>query len=465
MSENDLPEGWADVAVDEVCRSVTDGDHQAPPKADSGVPFITISALNDGQLRLDKATRFVPPSYYHALKPERRADLGDVLYSVTGSIGIPALVDTSDAFVFQRHIAILKPASAKIDNIFLRYRLEAEDIKNQGKEVATGTAQLTIPLSGLRAFRFGLPPLPEQRRIVEKVEALLAEVSHAKGHLERVRTILKRFRQSVLAAACSGKLTEEWRERHQFTSDEWPTMKLTDLCSAVVDCPHSTPKWSDKGRMCLRTTNFQAQGLDLNEVRYVSDDTYRERIARLEPVPGDIVYSREGGILGIACLIPAGLQACLGQRMMLMRPDRKLILPQFLTYVLNAPATLAVVKELTGGTAAPHLNVADIKAFDIPTPPLDEQREALRRIDSLTVLSSEIETRLRTATVQVDRLPQAILSKAFSGELVPTEAELARAEGHDYEPASELLKRIKNQGDATSKAKQPKRGRSKTVLS
>jgi type I restriction enzyme, S subunit len=168
--------------------------------------------------------------------------------------------------------------------------------------------------------------------------------------------------------------------------------------------------------------------LDLSEMRYVSEQTYRERIERLRPKAGDILYSREGGILGIACAVPAGIDLCLGQRMMLFRTSRECD-GAFLMNWLNSPSILRRVADLTGGSASPHLNVGHIKQFPIPQPPLEEQREIVRRTQELFLLADRLEARYAKAKAQVDKLTQSILAKALRGELVPTEAELARREG------------------------------------
>ena len=215
------------------------------------------------------------------------------------------------------------------------------------------------------------------------------------------------------------------------------------VCEVIVDCPHSTPKWTEKGEICLRTTNFRPGILDLSEIRFVSEKTYSERVARLEPAVDDVLYSREGGILGIACLFPSNLTACLGQRMMLMRTNRSIIFPVLIMHILNSSFTSAYVRELTTGSASPHLNVGDIKRFAIPVPPMPEQQEILRRVDVLFKLADAIETRVAAASLRAEKLTQAVLAKAFRGELVPTEAEIARREGRKYEPASVLLERIK----------------------
>jgi len=207
--------------------------------------------------------------------------------------------------------------------------------------------------------------------------------------------------------------------------------------------------------------------LDLTEVRFVSPQTYAERIARLKPQPGDVVYSREGGILGIACIIPHGLKACLGQRMMLMRAVADVCLPGFLTCMLNSPLIVGIVRDRTGGTASPHLNVGDIKAFPIPLPPISEQREIASRIERLFALAHCVDQRLQSATLRTERIAQSILARAFHGELVPTEAELARREGRDYEPASVLRERIRAQRETVArsakKTGRPQSGRKKVA--
>jgi type I restriction enzyme, S subunit len=201
--------GWKSQALANVCNSITDGDHQAPPQADSGVPFITISAMNDGRLRLDKASRFVPQSYFDSLKPTRRPARGDLLFSVTGSIGIPAQVDTDEPFTFQRHIAILKPNKSLILSSFIALALGNEAMRTQVMEVATGTAQLTIPLSGIRAFVVNLPPIDEQTEVVRRVEALFALADRIEARCTAARAQAQRLTPLVLAKAFRGELVAQ----------------------------------------------------------------------------------------------------------------------------------------------------------------------------------------------------------------------------------------------------------------
>ncbi len=200
---------WATVSVKEICLSVSDGDHQAPPQATSGIPFITISAFNTGHLELHKASRFVPKEYFGSLSSIRRPARGDVLYSVTGSIGIAALVDVDAEFTFQRHVAILKPDHSRVSSAYLLHLLSSEMIKEQAQLIATGTAQLTIPLNGLRAFVINLPSPNEQTEIVRRVEILFAFADRLEARLATARRQVGQLTSALLAKAFRGELVAQ----------------------------------------------------------------------------------------------------------------------------------------------------------------------------------------------------------------------------------------------------------------
>ena len=165
----DIPESWEWVRLGEISLSVADGDHQAPPKASDGIPFLVISNVSGGRLDFSN-TRFVPKEYFDKLSSERIAELNDILFTVTGSYGIPILVETNRQFCFQRHIALIK--SIMITE-YLLWALNSPLIKQYCDNVATGTAQKTVGLTSLKNMIIPLPPLAEQHRIVAKLEEML----------------------------------------------------------------------------------------------------------------------------------------------------------------------------------------------------------------------------------------------------------------------------------------------------
>ena len=202
-------EEWQDVELKSVCKSITDGDHQAPPQVKEGIPFLVISNVSKGFFDFESITRFVPRSYFESLKDTRIPKKGDVLYTVTGSFGIPILVDFEGEFCFQRHIAILKPDNSKIISSFLQIVLSSTKIMEQARDVATGTAQLTVPLSGVRNFIASIPQLVEQQEIVRRVETLFAKADQIEAGYQKLKAKVDQLPQSLLAKAFRGELVPQ----------------------------------------------------------------------------------------------------------------------------------------------------------------------------------------------------------------------------------------------------------------
>ena len=186
----DVQPNWPMKMLSEVCEHITDGDHQPPPKSDEGVPFVTITNINAGnELTFDK-TFFVPESYYQKLSLIKRPQRGDVLYTVTGSFGIPVLINFDQRFCFQRHIALLRPSTQIIPE-FLYSLLASASVAQQAEKAATGVAQKTIALGALRNFIVPVPPIEIQRAIVAEIEAEQALVNANKQLISRFEAKIK----------------------------------------------------------------------------------------------------------------------------------------------------------------------------------------------------------------------------------------------------------------------------------
>jgi type I restriction enzyme, S subunit len=203
----ELPDKWGWISLFSICTSITDGDHQAPPKSNEGVPFLVISNISNGKLDFGN-TRYVPENYYQSIQEHRKVRRGDLLYSVVGSYGIPILVDTEEKFCFQRHIALLKPSSWIISK-YLLYALKSDFVFRQATEVATGTAQLTVTLSGLRKIKLPLISLSEQKEIVCRIEALFKAADRIEQQYQEAKPYLAQLDQSILAKAFRGELVPQ----------------------------------------------------------------------------------------------------------------------------------------------------------------------------------------------------------------------------------------------------------------
>ncbi len=196
-----------EVPLSELATDVTDGDHLPPPKAPSGVPFITISDIAKHAREINFTDTFtVPVEYFRNLKPNKKPKLGDVLYTVTGAtLGIPVLVKEQRDFCFQRHIGLIRP-KPDTDSTWLSYALLSPQVFRQATLGSTGTAQKTVSLSVLRGLKVPKIGLADQRRIAAQLDALVAKTQRLESIYRQKLTALDNLKKSLLHQAFSGQL-------------------------------------------------------------------------------------------------------------------------------------------------------------------------------------------------------------------------------------------------------------------
>lgn len=194
-------------------------------------------------------------------------------------------------------------------------------------------------------------------------------------------------------------------------SKKFKTVELKDLCSHIVDCPHSTPKYIDpvEGYACIRSSDLQNGFLDFSMTKFIDQKQYMERIKRCKPLAGDIIYCREGARFGTAGYIPEGVDVCLGQRTMLFRADPKKATPECLWGIIVSNGISYQASQLVGGAASPHVNVKDIKKYKAFCPPLEIQKK-YSRVFKHTI---DIMQRVRLGLVEMDNQFNALTQRYF----------------------------------------------------
>ena len=359
---------------------------QSDSPADGFLPYVDIEAFETGKIKqYTDGTKCTP------------CDDGDILIVCDGSRS--GLVGRAVKGYVGSTLAKIS-ADCLSDQYLFRFVQGKYALLNTKKK-GTGTPHLNQDL--LKQQKLIVPSYSEQERIVARIEELFSQLDAGVETLKKTKAQLAVYRQAVLKDVFDGAIGCK-------------TDTIQSVCSNIVDCPHSTPKWVGDGKICLRTTNFKRGYLDLSEKNYVSEETFDKRNARLIPQPGDVLYSREGAILGIACIIPEDLFVCLGQRMMLLRVNEKM-LGRFLMHYLNSPKVTSFVATKTGGSASPHVNVGDIKEFVVPIPPISEQQKMLEQIESRLSVCDSIEQSVDTVLQQAEAMRQSILKDAFEGRL------------------------------------------------
>ncbi len=192
----------------------------------------------------------------------------------------------------------------------------------------------------------------------------------------------------------------------------WSIHELQSVSEQIVDCPHSTPKWAKHGVVCIRTSNLTEGGWSWGDTRYVTQDDYVSRSSRSKVLPGDIILSREGTV-GIAAIVPQGLQLCMGQRLVQVRPNKSTINSPYLLQLLLWQLAPEQLGRLMRGSTSKHLNVKDLRKMPLPLPPLDFQ-ENFRRLTEQIAASKVKQERSES---EANNLFNSLLQRAFRGDL------------------------------------------------
>jgi type I restriction enzyme S subunit len=342
-----------------------------------------------------------------------------------------------DAWLNQ-HIFRVEPYDIT-DNQFLYYAI-TQSI-NELYQKAHGMGMVHVTKGTFEAHEVPLPPLNEQKRIAEKLDTLLANVDAIKKRLDNAPTILKRFRQSVLAAATSGKLTEEWREAKGVVC-LWGNLPLQSFIQNLQQgwspkCesyPAGPNEWG-----VIKTSSVQSILFIASENKCLPSSLLPRQKLTLRK--GDILITRAGPRVrcGVTCYVDKdvnNLMIC--DKVYRVRVTDS-IDAKYLVYTLNSPAYLDEIEEMKTGISDSGLNLTQKKfiSMKIPVPSKIEQQEIVSRVESLFALADALEAKIEVASNRVDKLTQSILAKAFRGELVPQDP--------TDEPAEKLLKRIKNE--------------------
>jgi type I restriction enzyme S subunit len=493
-TEKQRPEGWASVELPDAVSLLQNGPfgsllHRSDYVSDC-VPLINPAHIIDGQLKPDPDITVGPDVTKRLASYVMRP--GDVVIGRRGEMGRAALITAErDSWFCGTGCAFVRPSAATYPP-FLALWIGSPEVRQTLETESVGVTMKNLSTRILRRLRLALPPLAEQRRIVEKVEALLEQVNRAKARIDRVPLILKRFGDALLAAACAGELTRAWRqqngceldssrdletkladrmtsepdrrvrtehvasaptnpddkrpEKNNGTPPGWRWVTLNDVCDDITvgHVGPMTKEYVDRGVPFLRSLNVRPFQFDSRDLKFISR-SFHQRLAKSSLKPGDLVVVRSGNA-GVACVVPPELVEANCADLVVMRPGAALN-PDYAAIFLNSAGTRAHVEGVKVGIAQAHFNIGSARQTPLLLPPLTEQREIVRKTHELQALAASVGRRAEDATLWVNSLPQAILSRAFSGQLVPTEAEVARAEGRSYETAEELMARVRSIND------------------
>lgn len=330
-----------------------------------------------------------------------------IISSIDARNGAMGLVpDELDGAIVTNDFWLFDVDERRLNREWLRLYASTPDFVDACTGASEGsTNRVRLQPDRFLALEIPLPPLPEQRRIVARVKGLLDKV----GEVSNLREELRKEKSFLLKAAVKAEFDG---------LNDCPVVPLESVCSAIIDNLHSNPEYAETGVPCVRSSDVSWFELNLDSAKRTSEDEYIRRTVRGEPQEDDIVLVREGGGTGKAAIVRAEQRFSLGQRVMMIRVNTDVVMPEFFLHQLLSPQIQeSQIASSFKGSAAPHLNIGSLRKFDFILPPLHRQKELLYSLNRLYENQNGLMVLSEASSIELDALPASILARAFAGAL------------------------------------------------
>ena len=472
-ANDELPEGWVRATLADIAMWGSGGT-PSRKNADyySGeIPWVKTGDL--GPRYVTAATEFITEEAVKnsSAKYFPKGSVALAMYGATiGKTSILGIDATTN-----QACAVGNPIESVTSTEYLYYFLKNE--KDAFIAKGKGGAQPNISQALIKAHEISLPPLAEQTVIAQTLDTLLAQVDNIKTRLDAIPKILKTFRQSVLAAAVSGKLTEEWRgESVGYSSaslnggswgdlpNNWQVKAYKEVVDSRLGKMLDKAKNSGIPTKYLGNINVRWFSIDLEKTQeiLVSEDEISELSLKI----GDVLIC-EGGEPG-RCAIwkQEQSEAIVFQKALHRARVSSDLIPEWLLYNLKNDADNLFLEQFFTGTTIKHLTGKALAKYLLRLPPVKEQTQIVRRVEELFAFADKIEQQVKNAQGRVNNLTQSILAKAFRGELTAQwraeNPDLISGDSPENGSAELLLAKIKTEREALKKISKPKK---KTAVS
>jgi type I restriction enzyme, S subunit len=473
-----LPRGWVQGKLQNIIGSnglFSDGDWVESKDQDPAgqIRLVQLADIGDGKF-LNKSSRFINDRAFERLNCTEIL-AGDVLVArMPDPLGRACVFPTlPQKCITVVDVAIVRPSVDTIDKRWLAHWINSPAVREEMQLLASGTTRQRISRRNLGEIEFPIPPFAEQKRIADKLDILLGRIDACRDRLDSMPRLLQRFTESVLDAATSGKLTEDWRRKGLgLKNDEdepiasfefldaacfgeyafpasWQPERFSNIADIIGGVTKDTKKQiaTDPEVPYLRVANVQRGFLDLKEIKSIRIPENKLRDLLLES--GDILLTEGGDLdkLGRGWIWSGEIAKCSFQnhifRARLKDQNHQ---PEFFSWFANSRGYEYFLTYGKQTTNLASINKSIVQRLPVVVPPAQEQAEIVRRVRILLGFASEVRTRVDNLFTLTDKMKPSLLAKAFNGELL--------SQDPNDEPASALLERIREQ--QTKLEKQPR---------
>ena len=396
-----MREGWNSIKLVDAVEILNGFAFKSSRYVPEGIRVIRISNVQKGYVE-DKDPKFYPVSSKDEIKKYLLQE-GDLLISLTGNVGrVGLLPDSMLPCALNQRVACLRIKNANLSKMFLFYLLNSNVFENMCIKSSSGVAQLNMSTEWLKEQVIPLPSLPEQQRIVDILDREFAKIDALKANAEKSLQAAKDLFQASLKKELEPK-------------EGWKVKTIGEVCEFQNGFAFKSSTFTNTGEPIIRISDIQNDEVIDTNVVFFNPSSYREDLSRFIVYPGDILIAMSGGTTGKLGM--NNTQKCfyLNQRVGVFRENKALLNHEFLFHFLHTKSEESL--RISAGAAQPNLSTAQIKAFEIPVPSLQEQDRVVVRLNDLNDKCKALQDNYQKTLTLCDDLKQSLLRKAFNGEL------------------------------------------------
>lgn len=405
---NSLPHGWRLSSFSNVFSEIRNGCSLNQNTQGKGVPVSRIETISHDSINYQKVGWLQTEVNIEKYRLQR----GDILFSHINSvthIGKCALKNDDELLYHGMNLLMLRIKEGDFTPGFVHQLLSWDVVRSDfRKKAKQAINQASLNLQDIKGTAYPTPPLPEQKKIATILSSVDEVIEKTRAQIEKLKDLKTGMMQELLTKGIGhtefkdspvGRIPASWR-----------CSTLESVLQDIIDCEHKTAPYVDRSEyLVVRTANVRDGQLSTEEIRHTTKEAYLEWTARAIPSFGDILFTREAPA-GESCIVPNGLNVCLGQRMVLIRPTPGEVLPQFLSLFLNTGVAKAAIYKLSIGTTVTRINIEDIRKIPCVVPPMLEQERIVKFFSELAIRLSKTEQKLHAFTLTKRALMQDLLT-------------------------------------------------------
>lgn len=387
-----MRESWQNLTMLEACDLITCGVAARPNYVDDGIPFLSAKNVKEGKILYTDFNSISLETHLELTKKNKPLP-GDILYTRVGSYGEAAVIENNIEFSVFVSLTLIKPKKQLLDSHFLRYYLNSHEIKTLAKKSITSSGVGNLNVGTVRKFPVKIPPIKEQKEIVEILDQAFESIEKAKANIEKnIENAKELFRSKlnqIFYQNIEGFIMKEFNQLAEYDKTKYLEKNLPYVGLEDIESDTGVFLGSKKNTKEVKSSTFKFTN---KHILY----------GRLRPYLNKV-------------LVPDFEGHCSTEIFPILVSEN--VNKFFLFYWFLAPITVRKIDSTWTGARMPRANMNLVKSFKIPVPPIQKQKEI---VEALDILDNHIQSLLVSYEEELknlEELKKSILQKAFSGEL------------------------------------------------